>query len=60
VPGAFFREIGSAVKEMPVGMHKIGLVFLFQWFAMAVYWQFIAVSMGETIFDAAPGTPQFE
>jgi maltose/moltooligosaccharide transporter len=58
--GAFFSEIASAVKEMPVGMHKIGLVFLFQWFAMAVYWQFIAVSMGETIFNAAPGTPEFE
>jgi maltose/moltooligosaccharide transporter len=56
----FFSEIASAVKEMPVGMHKIGLVFLFQWFAMAVYWQFIAVSMGETIFNAAPGTPEFE
>ena len=27
---------------------------------MAVYWQFIAVSMGETIFNAAPGTPEFE
>jgi maltose/moltooligosaccharide transporter len=58
--GAFFSEIASAVKEMPVGMPKIGLVLPFQWFAMAVYWQFIAVSMGETIFNATPGTPEFE
>jgi maltose/moltooligosaccharide transporter len=59
-PAAFVREIADAVREMPAGMHKIGLVFLFQWFAMAVYWQFVAVSMGETVFNAAPGTPEFE
>ncbi len=48
-PSGFFKEISSAVREMPVGMHKIGLVFLFQWFAMAVYWQFVAVSMTESV-----------
>ncbi|HEY0240990.1 MAG TPA: MFS transporter [Friedmanniella sp.] len=48
-PSGFFAEISSAVREMPVGMHKIGLVFLFQWFAMAVYWQFVSVSMTENI-----------
>ena len=45
----FVKEITDAVRDMPTGMHKIGLVFLFQWFAMAVYWQFVAVSMTETI-----------
>jgi maltose/moltooligosaccharide transporter len=45
----FFTEIRDAVRDMPTGMHKIGLVFLFQWFAMAVYWQFVAVSMTETV-----------
>ena len=45
----FFKEISDAVRDMPTGMHKIGLVFLFQWFAMAVYWQFVSVSMTETI-----------
>jgi maltose/moltooligosaccharide transporter len=45
----FVREIADAVHDMPTGMHKIGLVFLFQWFAMAVYWQFVSVSMTETI-----------
>ena len=37
---------------MPVAMHKIGVVFLFQWYAMFIYWQFLAVSLGETVFDA--------
>jgi len=37
-----------------VAMHKIGVVFLFQWYAMFVYWQFLAVSLGETIFHSNP------
>ena len=39
---------------MPVAMHKIGVVFLFQWYAMFIYWQFLAVSLGETVFNATP------
>ncbi|MFI5890130.1 MFS transporter [Actinoplanes sp. NPDC051513] len=52
--GGFVRDIADAVRTMPVAMHKIGVVFLFQWYAMFVYWQFLAVSLGETIFDANP------
>jgi maltose/moltooligosaccharide transporter len=47
-------EIADAVRTMPVAMHKIGVVFLFQWYAMFIYWQFLAVSLGETIFHANP------
>jgi maltose/moltooligosaccharide transporter len=47
-------EIKDAVKAMPIAMHKIGVVFLFQWYAMFIYWQFLAVSLGETVFDATP------
>ena len=39
---------------MPVAMHKIGVVFAFQWYAMFIYWQFLAVSLGETVFNATP------
>ncbi|MCE0536178.1 universal stress protein [Kineosporia rhizophila] len=49
------REIADAVRTMPVAMHKIGVVFAFQWYAMFIYWQFLAVSLGETVFGAAPG-----
>ena len=48
------RDIREAVRVMPVAMHKIGVVFLFQWYAMFIYWQFLAVSLGETIFNANP------
>src|SRR4051794_38786673 len=47
-------EIRDAVKSMPIAMHKIGIVFLFQWYAMFIYWQFLAVSLGETIFNSNP------
>jgi maltose/moltooligosaccharide transporter len=47
-------EIKDAVKAMPIAMHKIGVVFVFQWYAMFIYWQFLAVSLGETVFKATP------
>jgi maltose/moltooligosaccharide transporter len=52
--GGFVGDIRDAVRTMPVAMHKIGVVFLFQWYAMFIYWQFIAVSLGETAFNATP------
>jgi maltose/moltooligosaccharide transporter len=48
------KEIADAVRVMPKAMHKIGVVFVFQWYAMFIYWQFLAVSLGETIFNATP------
>ena len=52
--GGFVHDIRDAVKTMPVAMHKIGVVFVFQWYAMFIYWQFLAVSLGETVFNATP------
>src|SRR5215218_7799317 len=39
--GPAVREIADAVRTMPIAMHKIGVVFLFQWYAMFIYWQFL-------------------
>src|SRR3954465_5306944 len=50
-------EIADAVRVMPKAMHKIGVVFVFQWYAMFIYWQFLAGSLGETIFNARPEEP---
>jgi maltose/moltooligosaccharide transporter len=52
--GPAVKEIADAVRVMPVAMHKIGVVFVFQWYAMFIYWQFLAVSLGETVFGATP------
>ena len=57
---ATVKDIAEAVKVMPIGMHKIGLAFLFQWYAMFIYWQFVSVSVGESVFNAAPETPGYE
>ena len=50
--GNALKDIKEAVRTMPVAMHKIGVVFMFQWYAMFIYWQFLAVSLGETVFHA--------
>ncbi|GMN12007.1 MFS transporter [Croceitalea sp. MTPC9] len=39
--GKPFAEIGKAIKEMPKFMWKIGAVYLFQWYALFIYWQYI-------------------
>jgi len=52
--GHAVHDIADAVRVMPKAMHKIGLVFAFQWYAMFIYWQFLAVSLGETVFNATP------
>ena len=58
--GATVSEIASAVRVMPIGMHKIGLAFLFQWYAMFIYWQFVSVSVAETVWNTTPDTPEYE
>ncbi len=54
-----FVEIKHAVKEMPKFMWKLSAVYLFQWYALFVYWQFITplfrVSLG---FDTSQAAAQ--
>jgi maltose/moltooligosaccharide transporter len=59
-PGTYISDIVTAVRAMPFGMHKIGFVYLFQWYAIVVYWQFVATSIGESVFNVAPEDPGFE
>jgi maltose/moltooligosaccharide transporter len=57
---ATVADVARAVRVMPIGMHKIGLAFMFQWYAMFIYWQFVSVSVAESVFNAAPDTPRYE
>ena len=59
-PRATIAEIAEAVKVMPIGMHKIGIAFLFQWYAMFIYWQYVSVSVVESVWNATPETPEYE
>lgn len=52
-----FIEIVSTIKGMPKFMWKIAAIYLFQWYALFVYWQFIVplfkVTMGFDTGEAA-------
>lgn len=52
-----FLEIVEAIKKMPSFMWKIGAVYLFQWYALFIYWQFTTplfkLTMGFSTSEAA-------
>ncbi len=52
-----FSEIVDAIKQMPKFMWKIAAVYLFQWYALFIYWQFTTPlfknTMGFTTSEAA-------
>ena len=48
--GATLREVGGAIREMPVTMRQLGVMKLFQWYAMFCYWQYIVLSLAVTIY----------
>lgn len=52
-------EIGEAIKDMPKFMWKLSAVYLFQWYALFVYWQFIAPMFEESMnFDKSQALSQ--
>ncbi len=48
-----FIDIAAAIKNMPKILWLLGLVYLFQWFAMKIYWDFLPVSLNKTIWNSA-------
>lgn len=44
-----FKEIVDAIKEMPKFMWKLSAVYLFQWYALFIYWQFISPMFEESM-----------
>ncbi|MFM1877842.1 MAG: hypothetical protein RLZZ241_708 [Bacteroidota bacterium] len=54
-----FAEISKAVKEMPGFLWKLAGVYLFQWYALFVYWQFITPLFRTTMgFDTSQAAAQ--
>ena len=49
-----FKEIVSAIHDMPPIMWKLGLVYFFQWYAMFCYWQFVSLSIAKSVFHTSP------
>ncbi|GGB20680.1 MFS transporter [Sphingomonas metalli] len=54
--GAALREIGSAIAQMPPAMRKLAVMSLFQWYAMAAYWNYVIYSIGRSVYGTADAT----
>ncbi len=46
-----FKEIISAIGDMPRMLWQLALVYLFQWYAMFCYWQFISHSIAKSVWN---------
>lgn len=44
------KEVTEAIVEMPVQLRKLALVYLFQWYGMVCYWQFVTLSIAKSAF----------
>jgi maltose/moltooligosaccharide transporter len=50
---AAVAEIGAAIKDMPKPLWQLALVYLFQWYAMFCYWQYVSLSIARSVWNAA-------
>lgn len=48
-----FREIGEAFRDMPPTMKQLAPVYLFNWYAMFCYWQYITLCLARTVYNTA-------
>ena len=48
--GKAIREIRDAIVEMPGELRKLALVYLFQWYALVCYWQFVSLSVAKSAY----------
>jgi maltose/moltooligosaccharide transporter len=48
--GTAVHEIWEAIVEMPPQLRKLALVYLFQWYALNCYWQYISLSIAKSVF----------
>lgn len=51
--GETLREIWSAIREMPVPMRKLGVMMLFQWYAMGTYWTYVTYSISRSVYGTS-------
>jgi maltose/moltooligosaccharide transporter len=48
--GAAIAETADAIREMPSAMRRLALAMLCQWYAMFLYWQYIALSVSRSVY----------
>lgn len=58
--GSTFAEIFDAMREMPLTMKRMAPMMFFSWYAMFIYWQYIAKCVSQTLFGTIDsGSPAF-
>lgn len=48
-----FIEIAAAIKDMPGVMWQLALIYLFQWYAMFCYWQYVSHSIARSVWNTS-------
>ena len=48
-----FSDIFVAIKVMPKQMWQLALVYLFQWYALMCYWQYISHSIAQSVWHTS-------
>jgi maltose/moltooligosaccharide transporter len=49
---SIIREVGAAVREMPVTMKQLAVVQFFTWFALPCMWQYYGLTVARHVFQA--------
>ena len=57
--GFFIKDIFRAIGHMPTTLKKLALVYLFQWYALFIYWQFVSLSIAKSIYGVGPDDPAY-
>ncbi len=55
---AMLREIGLALREMPVVMRRLWWMKLFQWYGMMCYWIYIVPALALTIYGTTDASTE--
>jgi maltose/moltooligosaccharide transporter len=48
-----FKEIIYAIGDMPKIMWQLALVYLFQWYALFIYWQYVPLSIARSVWNTS-------
>jgi maltose/moltooligosaccharide transporter len=57
--GTAVREIRDAIVDMPPELRKLAAVYLFQWYAMVCYWQYVSLSIAKSVFGVTAADPRY-
>ena len=53
-----FKDIGAAIKEMPLTMKQMIPMMFFTWYAMFIYWIYIAKTLSRSVYGETGATAE--